>query len=59
MINQCETCFGTGKAVLSCCTGEPLKGIYIDYMMCPKCSEHLVEENCPDCETQKKENEIN
>ena len=56
---NCESCSGTGKAVFSCCTGDTLKGIYSDYMMCPICKEHLAEEDCPDCETNKIANENN
>jgi len=43
----CETCNGNGQAVFSCCTGEVVDD---DIMMCPKCHEHLGEEDCPDCD---------
>lgn len=44
---KCETCGGTGEAVISCCTGEVVNS---DYAMCPYCKEHLGEDTCPDCE---------
>jgi DnaJ-class molecular chaperone len=44
--HECETCNGSGVAILSCCTGEVVDS---DYAMCPSCHEHLGEEECPDC----------
>lgn len=44
---KCESCNGRGWGVWSCCTGEPVDR---DIMMCPKCYEHLGEEDCYDCD---------
>ena len=46
MLVKCETCKGSGEAVVSCCTGEVVHG---DIQMCPECYEHLGEDTCPDC----------
>lgn len=42
----CPTCNGSGEAVYSCCTGEPVDN---DFMICPVCHEHLGEEQCQEC----------
>jgi DnaJ-class molecular chaperone len=47
---KCDECDGSGTAVYSCCTGEPLQGILKDVAICPKCRELLGEETCEACE---------
>ena len=44
---KCKTCHGSGQVVISCCTQEVIND---DIQMCPKCFEHLGEEDCPDCD---------
>ena len=36
--------------MLSCCTGDRLKGLDEDYGLCPVCKEHVGEDTCPECE---------
>lgn len=44
---DCETCYGKGQVVISCCSNEVIND---DFAMCPTCHEHLGEEDCPDCD---------
>lgn len=41
---RCSSCNGTGKARISCCTGDVVESEY-----CPKCGAHLSIETCPEC----------
>lgn len=43
---ECETCKGSGEAMVSCCTGDVVDD---DIAMCPRCHEHLGYDECPDC----------
>lgn len=43
----CPECEGKKYLVYSCCTGEIVDN---DFMMCPRCKEHLGEEDCTTCE---------
>ena len=47
---ECELCEGKGEVMLSCCTGDRLKGLDEDYGLCPVCKEHVGEDTCPECE---------
>tara|TARA_R110000824_G_scaffold399122_1_gene604084 strand:- start:1729 stop:1971 length:243 start_codon:yes stop_codon:yes gene_type:complete len=44
---DCDDCEGKGDGYWSCCTGELITH---DIKMCPKCHEHLGEEECETCE---------
>lgn len=45
--DQCEACSGKGEGIWSCCTGDRVDE---DYAMCPRCHEHLGEEECQECD---------
>ena len=42
---KCGYCNGTGKARVSCCTGE----VVTDSKHCPKCGAELEITTCPEC----------
>ena len=42
----CPDCNGKGECVVSCCTGDIIKG---DYDLCPECHEHCGLDTCYLC----------
>jgi len=42
----CPDCDGKGECIVSCCTGEIIKG---DYDLCPECFEHCGLDTCELC----------